>query len=217
MTGNTKPFSLFGHYKPGDRSISSSDLNTLIEAVKSLSNMTVEAPLACSVFNGSLHLYLQDNSDDQFFAKIKGQGPEAESDYEDYRYWFNRVRCDTNSGDEHSVVSFTELESTDLDYEYSTVVNLSEIENEEHSVPVDTIIRVFVFYDAQSPPQKRFFFVGANTGVHDGPSETFTVVEDVFLDGLQLKITTREITVTEGVVTGIGTQQTSTVFTGTEC
>ena len=52
----------------------------------------------------------------------------------------------------------------------------------------------------------------------DGPTETLTLVTDVRLDGLDFQKKTRTLTITEGLVTEIGTESDwQTFHTGTEC
>lgn len=51
----------------------------------------------------------------------------------------------------------------------------------------------------------------------DGPSQTLTLVTDVYVEGTALKKKTRSVTVTKGLITEIGEEQTATIDEGTTC
>ena len=217
----TKPVHLLGTYHAGQRQISASDLNTLIASVKAIMQMTVQPPLQLHVGPNQLSLSLMSVATESFVGQIVSQGPEGEDDYTDNRYWVKRCSCALQTGDANSLVEFTPLPVDHLDAEYITATNITEAGT--RAALLDAYVLVYAVYDAQSPPVKRYYFVGpnnplqlcritgataiaaANNGPENSTTEWTYTVEAVTLDvsSGDLTVTTDESITIEAAFNGM--------------
>ena len=97
-----------------------------------------------------------------FIAHITDQGPNAEPDYTDERYWVQSINI-TNS-DPTANLTFN-WGSTSL--YHVTATHLDELNDPTHALPVDRSIKVIVFEDiAMYSGTRCYYFMGPNIVVN---------------------------------------------------
>lgn len=97
-----------------------------------------------------------------FIAHITNQGPNAEPDYTDERYWVQSLNI-TNS-DPTARLTFSWGSSS---LYHVTATHLDELNDANHSLPVDRSVKVVVFEDIASYYGTRcYYFMGPNIVVN---------------------------------------------------
>jgi hypothetical protein len=94
------------------------------------------------------------------YAKVMTEGPSAEADYDDERYWIKRVIITNNDGDQTARTTWDH--PTNAAY-HMTATNLAEHETRSHAVPSDSIVYAWPLPDARvtedaTPPTVYWVF-----------------------------------------------------------
>lgn len=96
---------------------------------------------------------------DHFMCRIISEGPAAESDYVDERYWIQRIGLSDMGCDDTHTLSDMGIDwgIPASDYIY-TATNLYEINNRTHYLPSDLYVEVFKMYDTSSDSTAHYYF-----------------------------------------------------------
>lgn len=95
--------------------------------------------------------------DCRFFI-VQDEGPSAEADYTDERYWVQLAEITNSDSDETSKLTFAVIPNTDDRYTYATATNLAEWVGETHNLADGAVVPVFTAYGPASIEVPRRFF-----------------------------------------------------------
>ena len=106
-----------------------------------------------------------------WLGRVKSTGPSAEADYDDARYWVERVKSTTGTKNSEDEIIFEALESTHSEYRYITATNILEEDLDQvHLIAVGTYVYVHELIDHnRSPSAIRYWFQAHHTGIVDNP------------------------------------------------
>ena len=95
---------------------------------------------------------------DYRFFMVKGEGPAAESDFTDERYYVQLVEITNSDDDPTSKLTFAAIPDTDDRYLYASATNLAEWVGETHNLTEGAIVPVFTAFARASIEVARRFF-----------------------------------------------------------
>ncbi|HRR83305.1 MAG TPA: hypothetical protein P5118_24245, partial [Planctomycetota bacterium] len=131
-------------FVPGMDSLAAIDLESIRQEVIALTRAEVAKDLVRIL--------------DVFPAVIVDEGPSAEADYTDERYWVKRTHVSTSDGDQDSQITLTTLAGDHVRYRHVTATNLAELATNTHHVAIGTFVWVVKVRDESDPPVERFLF-----------------------------------------------------------
>ncbi len=182
-----RPLSQLTNYVKGMTEISAADLNSIIAFIKTVSNMTVDPPLQAQISEGGFHIGFQDTTLRLFHGVIVDEGPSAEADYTDERYWWKRQYCSNTTGADTTQLEFTTFDSGEEAYVHATATNLAEFIGGSHRLLPDAPVLIFEVFDEQALPVKRYFFYsGGNIGTHEIPLVIPPVIANIDIEAAQI-------------------------------
>jgi hypothetical protein len=109
---------------------------------------------------------------EMWLGVIVVEGPAAEANYTDARYWVRRVFCKDTEGEPTTSPTFEEMEPlVEGDYTgiWVTATNLVEVIAGSHELPLYTPVLVHAIYDQQAPAIKRYWFNAGGGGLYIFP------------------------------------------------
>lgn len=154
------PLSLVRQIVPGQRTLSASDLNALINfAQRHRFNFVASGHLQTG--DSGTAFTNVDWEHRMWPAKIQALGPGSEADYSDERYWVQRVRCSLAAGNESTVLTFEVITDAELEYLYTTATHLEEVDATlQHEMAAGNYVVVQELWDKQTPGIRHYFFTG---------------------------------------------------------
>lgn len=174
-------------FRPGQRRISASDLNSIIEEIRRIPRPAPAPPgktwLGITVAEGPF----KQNPDGTWVPDGEG-GWEHESDYGDCRYWVVPARLADESSDPTSKVIYEQVRRDffllmpapplgqgplNPDYRIVTATNLSELQMDSHTLVPGSLVLVEEVRSVQSPPTTKYQLLPSGGG---GGSGTLAVV-----------------------------------------
>lgn len=95
---------------------------------------------------------------DYRFFMVMDEGPAAESDFTDERYYVQLVEITNSDSDPTSKLTFSAIPDTDDRYIYASATNLAEWVGETHNLTAGAIVPVFTAFARSSIEVARRFF-----------------------------------------------------------
>jgi len=94
------------------------------------------------------------------FFMVMSEGPAAESDFTDERYYVQLVELTNSDADPTSKLTFAVIPDTDDRYIYASATNLAEWVGETHNLASGAVVPVLTAYSAASieTPRRVFSF-----------------------------------------------------------
>jgi len=89
---------------------------------------------------------------------VMSEGPAAESDFTDERYYVQLVELTNSDADPTSKLTFAVIPDTDDRYLYASATNLAEWAGETHNLAEGAIVPIFTAFASASIAVARRFF-----------------------------------------------------------
>jgi len=145
----------FKRKRAGIDPLSANEWNRICKLVEGNSNLSVAPPLRLLRTAQGAVLSLASRSPDFFPAVIESEGPNAEANYTDQRYWVRELKI-TNSGEPDTTDLVFAPQDTDTAL-WVTATNLAEVASQTHLLTeVQTGVIVFRGWDQE--PIARYYF-----------------------------------------------------------
>lgn len=150
--------------KKGEK-IDAEHTNKLITAINQLQNIKSGKGIEVKYLLNGLYIGSTSGSKDAvWIGKIVAAGPEAESDYDDSRYWVQKQFVNNDETTTATEQVTLAIEEEEIYKQTITATNLIEWTNNDtdtHNVAVDTPVLVFETWDIGSPSTRRYYFLQA--------------------------------------------------------
>jgi hypothetical protein len=160
----------------GTEQLKASHLNDIVEALKSLSSISATAPIEIRRAGGQISIGLSEQGTLWLGVIVDPADLElTEIEYEDARYWIDRVYVANTEGDPAELLDVTPFGTGHKYKKRTTATNLAEIEPATHHLSSGTVVVVYTTFDISAPRQPLNYFwlmapIGPSVVEHGHPN-----------------------------------------------
>ncbi len=155
---NKRAVSLVKEFHDGMRRFSAMDLNAILAAAKKIERITATPPLSVHMTDAGISFTFLEEIHHFRWGIIRHEGPDAEADYSDSRYWVESA-YNSNAGGGTTAEAILSVQSSgEEDYFYETCTNLAESRVSSHFVIVGEFVQVWEVFDVQNETVRRRVF-----------------------------------------------------------